>query len=76
MLDVSQGGLSLLPRQQVHTIKNFGADSGRLLTVIVPAGFERFFSAFAECHLRDGDIDQIVAVTREFGLEILGTLPD
>ncbi len=40
VIDVGQGGIALLPRNQVHTFTNIGTGSGRLLTVILPAGFE------------------------------------
>ena len=41
------GCIALLPRHQAHTFRNVGADPGRLLTVIIPAGFERFFEVIA-----------------------------
>jgi hypothetical protein len=55
----------LLPRHQVHTLKNIGAGPGCLLTVILPAGFERFFAVVAERHVGDEDIDEIVAFAAE-----------
>jgi mannose-6-phosphate isomerase-like protein (cupin superfamily) len=76
VVDVEQGGIALLPRNQVHSFKNIGACSGRLLTVILPAGFEQFFAAVAERGLGDEDMDEIVALAAEFGLEILGPPPN
>ena len=75
VLDVSQGGIALLPRHQIHTFKNIGTGPGRLLTVIQPAGFERFFEVVAERRLRDEDMEEIAIVAAEFGLEILGPPP-
>src|SRR3954470_19421 len=75
VLDVGPGGVALLPRDQIHTFRNVGEVAGRLLTVIVPAGFERFFEAIVDRGLADGDDDQIAAVATEFGLEILGPTP-
>jgi glyoxylate utilization-related uncharacterized protein len=72
VLDVNPGGIALLPRHQIHTFKNIGVETGRLLTVIQPAGFERFFEAVAERRLGDEDIDEITALAADFGLEILG----
>jgi hypothetical protein len=46
------------------------------LTVILPAGFEPFFAAVAQRGLRDGDMDEIVAVAADFGLEILVLPPN
>jgi quercetin dioxygenase-like cupin family protein len=74
-LDVGPGGVALLPRDQIHTFRNIGEATGRLLTVIVPAGFERFFEAIADRSLGEGEDDQIAAVAAEFGLEILGPTP-
>jgi quercetin dioxygenase-like cupin family protein len=76
VIDIRQGGIALLPRHQIHTFKNIGAGPGRLLTVILPAGFERFFAVIAERHLGDEDMNEIGAVAAEFGLEILGPPPN
>ncbi len=75
VLDVGPGGIALLPRHQIHTFRNIGTGTGRLLTVIRPAGLERFFEAVAERRLGDDDIDEITTVAAEFGLEILGPPP-
>jgi mannose-6-phosphate isomerase-like protein (cupin superfamily) len=75
VLDVGPGGVALLPRGQTHTFRNIGAGTGRLLTVIVPAGFERFFEVVADRQLSDGDADAIDRVAADFGLEILGPTP-
>ena len=75
VLDVSPGGTVFLRRDQIHTFKNVGTDPGRLLTVILPAGFERSFEAVADRSLGDQDTDEITAVATEFGLEILEPPP-
>jgi mannose-6-phosphate isomerase-like protein (cupin superfamily) len=75
VLDIGPGGIALLPRHQVHTFKNIGTGTGRILTVIQPAGFERFFEAVAERRLGEEDMDRITNVAVEFGLEILGPPP-
>jgi mannose-6-phosphate isomerase-like protein (cupin superfamily) len=67
--DVGPGGVALLPRDQIHTFRNVGEAMGRLLTVIVPAGFERFFEAIADRGLAEGKDEQVAAVAVEFGLE-------
>jgi hypothetical protein len=76
VLDVNSGGVALLPRHQIHTFKNVGVGTGRLLTIIQPAGFERFFEVVAERRLGDHDMDEITAVAADYGLEILGPSPD
>ena len=75
VFDVGQGGIALLPRHQMHTFRNVGADPARLLTVIIPAGFERFFEVIAARGLGEDDAEAIDAVAAEFGLEILGPPP-
>ncbi|HET9535335.1 MAG TPA: cupin domain-containing protein [Mesorhizobium sp.] len=75
VLDVGPGGIALLPRHQVHTFKNIGGGAGRLLTVIQPAGLERFFEVIAARDLGEDDIGEIATVAAEFDLEILGPLP-
>ena len=76
VIDVGAGGVALLPRDEAHTFQNVGAKPGRLLTVIVPAGLERFFEAVAERGLGENDDELIAAVAADFGLEILGPPPD
>lgn len=75
VFDLGPGGVALLPRGQAHTFKNIGADQGRLLTVITPAGLERFLQVVARRGLRDHDLEEVIAVAAEFGVEILGPPP-
>ncbi|KOF18563.1 germin [Ensifer adhaerens] len=75
VLDVGPGGIAFLPRHQVHTFKNIGTGPGRLLTVILPAGFERFFEVVAERRFGDEDLEEIATIAAEFGMEILGPPP-
>jgi mannose-6-phosphate isomerase-like protein (cupin superfamily) len=75
VLDLGPGGVALLPRREAHTFKNIGPGPGRLLTVVTPAGFERFFEVVAERGLGESDEDEIAAVAAGFGLEILGPPP-
>ena len=74
VLDVGPGGIALLPRHQVHTFRNIGTDPGRILTVIQPAGFERFLEVVAERCLGD-DMHELTAIAGEFGLKIVGLPP-
>ena len=76
VFDLGPGGVALLPRNQAHTFQNVGSDTGRLLTVITPAGLERFFQVVAERNLGEDDLDQVVAIAAEFGVEILGPPPE
>lgn len=73
--DLEAGGVALLPRDQAHTFQNIGPGFGRLLTIITPGGLERFFQAVAERNLGEDELDEIVAVAAEYGVEILGPPP-
>lgn len=76
VFDVGPGGIALLPRRQVHSFRNMGTAPGRLLTVILPAGFEHFFEVIAERRLGDENLDEIATVAADqFGLEIMGLPP-
>ncbi|EYD74749.1 Cupin 2, barrel domain protein [Rubellimicrobium mesophilum DSM 19309] len=76
VFDIGPGGVALLPRDQAHTFQNIGPGTGRLLTVITPAGLERFFQVVAERELGEDDLDEVVAIAAEFGVEILGPPPE
>lgn len=76
VFDIGPGGVALLPRDQAHTFQNVGSGVGRLLTVITPAGLERFFEVVAERGVGEDDLDEVVAAAAEFGVEILGPPPE
>ena len=61
----------LVPRGTVHTFANAGNAPGKLLVIISPAGFERFFQEV------DGvtDIDTIMSAAQRHNLEIIGPPP-
>jgi quercetin dioxygenase-like cupin family protein len=42
------GGYISKPRGELHTMWNAGSDEARMIEVITPAGFERFFMELAE----------------------------
>ena len=42
------GGYIIKPRGQVHAMWNAGTTPARMIEVIAPAGFERFFREFVE----------------------------
>jgi quercetin dioxygenase-like cupin family protein len=45
---LEQGGYIIKPRGQVHAMWNAGSTPARMIEVITPAGFERFFHEFAD----------------------------
>jgi mannose-6-phosphate isomerase-like protein (cupin superfamily) len=46
--DLGPGGFIWLPCDEVYTFKNIGTGEGRIVTVVVPAGFERFFEEIVD----------------------------
>ncbi len=76
VFDIGPGRVALLPRDQAHSFGNVGSDPARIITVITPAGLERFFQVVAERGLGEDDLDEITSLAAEFGLEILGPLPE
>ena len=48
MLEAGPGDLVLKPRGEWHTFWNAGDDPCRILEIIAPAGFERFFAELAD----------------------------
>ena len=76
VFDIGPGGVAMLPCHQAHNFQNVGPSTGRLLTVITPAGLERFFQVVAGRGLGEDDLDEVVAIAAEFGVEILGPPPE
>lgn len=63
------GGYIIKPRNQVHAMWNAGSVPARMIEVISPAGFERFFRGFAD--LNDAgpiDLAAVAGLAAEFGL--------
>ena len=60
------------PRGIPHTYRYLGQTPGRLMCVVTPAGFEEFFEVIgALTPQQQQDIPRVIAIVREFGLEIL-----
>jgi mannose-6-phosphate isomerase-like protein (cupin superfamily) len=63
-----QGDLVFKPRDQWHTFWNAGDEPARILEVISPAGFERFFEEIVDRPPTAGR-DELAAVAARYGLE-------
>jgi mannose-6-phosphate isomerase-like protein (cupin superfamily) len=65
------GDLIFKPRNQWHTFWNAGDSPARLLEIISPAGFEKFFDKMAEMAGR-GELNpaKLVALASEYGTEV------
>ena len=65
------GDLIFKPRDQWHTFWNAGDEPARILEIISPAGFERYFQELTELPT-DGppDRERIAAIAARYGLEL------
>jgi len=66
------GDLIFKPRGQWHTFWNAGDQPARILEILSPAGFERYFEELTELP-RDGgppDLAAIAAIAARYGLEL------
>src|SRR5690349_7502244 len=67
-----EGTTIFAPRGVPHSYRYLGQAPGRLMCVITPAGFEGFFEAIdALTPSQQKDIPRVMAIAKEFGLEIL-----
>ncbi|MEI4470006.1 cupin domain-containing protein [Frigidibacter sp. MR17.24] len=44
-VDLTEGGVIVVPRGAVHRFQNVGTTPGAIMTVVTPGGFEGFFAA-------------------------------
>jgi len=65
------GAFVLVPRGTVHTFSKAGTAAARILMIISPAGFERFFEEIAG----PPDLEKIMALAPKYNLEIVGPSP-
>jgi quercetin dioxygenase-like cupin family protein len=66
------GAFVLVPRGTVHTFSKAGPASAKILTIISPAGFEKFFEEIAG----PPDLKKIMALAPKYHLEIVGPPPE
>lgn len=69
-----------VPRGEFHTYKNIGSSFGRLLVVITPPQFEKFFeeigipiddrSSFQPPQITPAVIENVIKTAARYGLEI------
>ncbi len=77
-LRVGTGSFVHLPRGVLHAYENVGATPARFLTLMVPAGLEKFFEEVGKpatdlsspLPFEEGDIDRLLAVAPKYGVEI------
>jgi len=68
LIVAGRGDLVFKPRDQWHTFWNAGDEPARILEVISPAGFERFFKEIVDLPPTAGP-DERAAIRSRYGLE-------
>src|ERR1700738_2006751 len=78
VLEAGPGDLVLKPRGEWHTFWNAGDDPCRILEIIAPAGFERFFAELVELGgVVQGDPAALGNLCERYALEMdPGSIPD
>lgn len=71
--ELGPGGSVFMPRGSIHTFKNVGAATSRMLITTTPSGFETFFARCAEVFGQPGEPDmaQVMKIAAEHGIEYL-----
>lgn len=77
VLIAKRGDLVFKPRNQWHTFWNAGDEPARLLEIISPAGFEKFFAALVDMGgVAQADPEALGALAASYGLEMdPGSIP-
>jgi hypothetical protein len=69
VVEAGPGDLVFKPRNQWHTFWNAGDEPCRILEIIAPAGFERFFQELSDMGgAIDADPDELAALGERYGL--------
>jgi len=71
-MTATAGAFVLVPRGTVHTFSKAGTPSAKILIIISPAGFEKFFEEIAGAP----DLEKIMALAPKYNLEIVGPPPE
>ncbi len=79
-IKAGKGEYAYAPRGEFHTYRNIGNSLGKLLLVITPPDFEKFFqevgivveerSSFKEPQITHADVEKAVEIASKYGLEI------
>jgi mannose-6-phosphate isomerase-like protein (cupin superfamily) len=71
VLEADPGDLVFKPRNQWHTFWNAGEEPARILEIISPAGFERFFGELVELGgVAQADPEEMAALCGRYELDI------
>ena len=64
------GDYLFLPRDVVHTFRNSAKEESRVISVVSPAGLERYYQALADMPPGPKDIGLIKRIMADFGLQL------
>jgi mannose-6-phosphate isomerase-like protein (cupin superfamily) len=71
VVEAGPGDLVFKPRNQWHTFWNAGDEPCRILEIISPAGFERFFQELVDLGgIAEATPEQFAELTQRYGLEV------
>ena len=71
VVEAGPGDLVFKPRNQWHTFWNAGDEPCRILELISPAGFERFFQELVDVGgIAEATPEQFADLTQRYGLEV------
>jgi gentisate 1,2-dioxygenase len=71
VLEAGAGDLVFKPRDQWHTFWNAGDEPCRILEIIAPAGFERFFAELDDLGgVLNAEPEQLGELSDRYGLEM------
>lgn len=68
----TRGWFGFGPRDVPHSFKAVGTSPGKMLVIVTPAGFERFFDELAELTaVPPFDLDRVRALFEKYGLKMI-----
>ena len=70
VLQATTGSYVFKPRGLPHTFWNATTQPARLLELISPAGFEKYFAELADLLRTGGGVDQITNLAEKYGLTL------
>ena len=71
VVEAGPGDLVFKPRDQGHTFWNAGDETCRILEIVAPAGFERFFQELSDMGgAIDADPAELTALGERYGLSL------
>ena len=69
-IEAGPGNFACVPPGVVHTFRNSTDEEARVISVVSPAGLERYYQALAELPEGPPDINAIKEIMADFGLQL------